>query len=184
MSVGASSSGSSTSIRATSIATLPLPTTTAREHERSNSASAKSGWPLYQATNSVAATDPWRSSPGDAEAVVERRADRVDDRVVALEQLLARDVGAELDAAEEAKARLRSGPLIDARDRLDLRMVGRDAGANQAIRRRQHVVEVDLEALLEQLIGRVEAGRAGADDRGTQRHRVEDDSGIETEAIT
>jgi hypothetical protein len=63
VSVDASSSGSSTSIRATSIATLPLPITTAREHDRSNASSAWPGWPLYQATNCVAAADPGRSSP-------------------------------------------------------------------------------------------------------------------------
>ena len=64
VSVDASSSGSSTSIRATSIATLPLPITTAREQDRSNVSSACPGWPLYQATNRVAATEPGRSSPG------------------------------------------------------------------------------------------------------------------------
>ena len=63
-SVDASSRGSMTSIRATSSATLPLPITTARVQDRSNAASAYRGWPLYQATNSVAATDPGRSSPG------------------------------------------------------------------------------------------------------------------------
>ena len=52
------------SIRATSAATLPLPITTARLRERSNSWSAKSGWALYQLTNSVAACEPGRSSPG------------------------------------------------------------------------------------------------------------------------
>ena len=51
-------------MRATSMATLPLPITTARRQERSNSRSPKSGWPLYQATNSVAAQLPGRSSPG------------------------------------------------------------------------------------------------------------------------
>jgi hypothetical protein len=64
VSVVASSSRSSTSIRATSIATLPLPTTTARRADRSKLWSAKCGWPLYQATNSVAACEPDRSSPG------------------------------------------------------------------------------------------------------------------------
>ena len=64
VSVGASSSGVSASIRATSSATLPFPTTTARSRERSNSSSWKSGWPLYQATNSVAGHEPGRSSPG------------------------------------------------------------------------------------------------------------------------
>ena len=107
VSVGESSSGSSTSIRATSIATLPLPMTTARVAERSNSWSAYSGWPLYQATNSVAACEPGRSSPGMPSRLSSEVPDRVDDGVVALEQVVARDVGAELDAAEEPEARLR-----------------------------------------------------------------------------
>ena len=64
VSVGASSSGVSASMRATSTATLPFPITTARSPDRSNWSSWKSGWPLYQATNSVAAHEPGRSSPG------------------------------------------------------------------------------------------------------------------------
>src|SRR5581483_10905701 len=63
-SVGASSPAVSASMRATSSATLPFPTTTARSPERSNSRFWKSGWALYQATNSVAAHEPGRSSPG------------------------------------------------------------------------------------------------------------------------
>ena len=42
-------------MRAMSIATLPLPTTTARVALRSNCSSQASGWPLYQATKRVAA---------------------------------------------------------------------------------------------------------------------------------
>ena len=72
----------------------------------------------------------------DAEAVVGRGADRVDDGVVALQQVLAGDVRAELDAAEEAEARVLGGLLVDARDALDLRVVRRDAGAYEAERRR------------------------------------------------
>ena len=64
VSVGASSSAVSASMRAQSIATFPFPITTARSCERSNTRSWKSGWPLYQATNSVAAHEPGRSSPG------------------------------------------------------------------------------------------------------------------------
>ena len=77
--------------------------TTARAPYRSNSWSAKSGWPLYQATNSVAACEPGQVLARDAEPVVARGADRVDDRVVALEQLVARDV------ARRARRRRRSG---------------------------------------------------------------------------
>ena len=83
VSVGASSAGASTSMRATSSATLPLPITTARSAEsRSTSRSVWSGWPLYQPTNSVAACEPGSSSPGMPERAVRRRAGRVDDRVV------------------------------------------------------------------------------------------------------
>ena len=64
VSVQRSSSSVSASIRATSTATLPAPTTTTRSQERSKVRSWKSGWPLYQATNSVAGHEPGRSSPG------------------------------------------------------------------------------------------------------------------------
>ena len=60
---------------------------------------------------------------GDPEPPVGRRADRVDHRVVALEQVGAMQVAPELDAAEEAEALLRRGLLVDAHDRLDLRVV-------------------------------------------------------------
>ena len=55
--------------------------------ERSNSWSAASGWPLYQATNSVAGVRAGPVLARDPEPVVVGGADRVDDRVVALEQL-------------------------------------------------------------------------------------------------
>ena len=82
VSVGASSSAVSASMRAQSIATFPFPITTARSCERSNSQSWKSGWPLYQATNSVAAHEPGQILAGDAEPPVGLGADGVDDRVV------------------------------------------------------------------------------------------------------
>ena len=105
----------------------------------------------------------------DSQPVVGRRADRVDDRVVALEQVLRRHVGAELDAAEEAEARMLRRLVVHPRDRLDLRVVGRDAGAHEPVRRRQRVEQVDRDARLEQLVGGVEAGRAGADRRRRER---------------
>jgi len=71
----------------------------------------------------------------------------------------------QLDAAEEAEPLVRGGLLVAPRDRLDLRMVRCDAGADEAERRRQRVVEVDLEAGLEQVLAGIEPGRAGADDR-------------------
>jgi len=93
----------------------------------------------------------------DPEPVVVGGPDGVDDGVIAPDQLRARDVRTELDAAEEPEAGLRRGLVIDARDRLDLRVIGRDAGAHQPERGRQRVDQVDLEPRIEQLIGRVEA---------------------------
>ena len=105
---------------------------------------------------------------GDAEPVVARRADRVEHHVVAVQQVLAADVPAELDAAVEAEARVLRGLLVDARDALDLGVIGRHAGAHEAERGREDLEQVDLEAGLQQLVGGVEAGRAGADDRRAQ----------------
>ena len=101
---------------------------------------------------------------GDAQPVVGRGAHGVDDGVVALQKILPLHIGAQLDPAEEAEARLRGRLLVHARDRLDLRMVGRHARAHEAERRGKHVVEIDLEPLSEELISRVETRRPGADD--------------------
>ena len=90
---------------------------------------------------------------GDPEAVVGRRADRVHNRVVALAQLGARHVAAERDPAEDAKRLVRGGLCVHARDRLDLRVVGRDACTYQPEWRRQLVVEIDREPRLQQLVG-------------------------------
>ena len=53
-------------------------------------------------------------------------------------------VDAELDVAEEAEAGLLRGPLERARDRLQLRVVGRDAEPDETPRRRQPLDHVDL----------------------------------------
>ena len=157
-------------MRATSTATLPLPITTARPEERSNGRSWKSGWALYQATNAVAGQEPGRSSPGNAHPTVGLRADRVDDRVVEARELLVRDVAADLDVAEEPEP----GPLRDllerARDRLDLRMVGRDTEPDEPPRGRQPVEEVDLDRRIvgEKLPRGVESRRGPS----RQRRRV------------
>src|SRR5690348_11272978 len=68
---------------------------------------------------------------------------------------------------------MRGGLLVDAGDRLDLRMVGRDARADESPGRRQPLDHVDLELLgpiLEQVPCRVEAGRPGADYRDADDH--------------
>ena len=109
---------------------------------------------------------------GDPEPAVGCGAVGVDDGVVTVGELGHGDLAADLDVAEEAKALAGRGPLIDADHRLDLRMVGGDAGADEAERRRQAVEHVDLDGGrlgLQQVLGRIEPRRAGADDRGAQR---------------
>ena len=108
----------------------------------------------------------------DSQPVVRRRADRVDDRVVALEQVLRRHVGSELDAAEEAEVRMLGRLVVHPRHRLDLRVVGRDAGAHEPVGRRQRVEQVDRDACLQQLVGCVEAGRAGPDHGRASGHGI------------
>ncbi len=104
---------------------------------------------------------------GDAEPAVGLAADREDDRVVEPLEVLDLDVVADLDVAEEAEALARRRFLVDADHRLDLRMVGGDAAADQAEGGGEAVEEVDLGVrvrVLEDVLGGVEAGRAGADD--------------------
>ena len=97
---------------------------------------------------------------------------RVDDRVVEPAQVVGREVAADLDVAEEAEARPRGDLLERARDGLDLRVVGRDAEADEPPRRRQPLDHVDLGAgLVEQRARGVEARRAGADDGDAERTR-------------
>ena len=108
---------------------------------------------------------------GDAERAVGLAADREDDRVVEPFQVLDLDVVADLDVAEEAEAVARRGFFVDPGHRLDLRVVGGDTAADQAERGRQAVEEVDLGVqvlALEDVLGGVEAGRAGADDGDAQ----------------
>ena len=109
---------------------------------------------------------------GDAEVAIGGRAVRVDHGVVTLGELVGRNVPANFDVAEEAEALARGRLLVDADDRLDLGMVGRDAGPHEPERGRQAVEHVHFEIMLvgaEQMLGRVEPGRPGADDCDAQR---------------
>ena len=104
---------------------------------------------------------------GDAELAVGLAADREDDRVVEPLEVLDLDVVADLDVAEEAEALARRGFLVDPDHRLDLRVVGGDAAADEAEGGGEAVEEVDLGVhvfALEDVLGGVEAGGAGADD--------------------
>ena len=167
-SVGASSSGVSASIRATSSATLPLPITTARSCERSNSRSWKSGWPLYQATNSRGRPRAGQVLAGDPEPAVGLRADRVDAprrRARASSSCVTSTPSSTLP--KKRKPGSLRGPLERARDLLQLRVVGRDAETDETPRRRQPFEHVDLGGRVgaEQRARSVEPRRAGADDR-------------------
>ena len=102
----------------------------------------------------------------DAHAPVGARPDGVDDRVVVGAQVRVGQVAAHLDVAVEAELGVVGDLVVDARDRLDLLVVGGDAAAHQAEGRRQAVVHVDLDhqvLLLLQVLGRVEARGPGAD---------------------
>jgi hypothetical protein len=88
---------------------------------------------LYQATNAVAGHEP----------AVRLRADRVDDAVVHAEELVVRDVATHLHVAEEAEPVVAGDPLECLRDRLDVRVIRRDAEADETPRRRQPLDQVD-----------------------------------------
>ena len=104
---------------------------------------------------------------GDAERAIRGRTGRVDDRVVVGQQVLAGHMLAERDVAEVAEAGVFGGLLVHAGDRLDLGVVGCDAGADQAPRGGKPLQHVDLEVsvgVLQEVPGGVEAGGARADD--------------------
>ncbi len=123
----------------------------------------------------------------DAELAVGRRPVGEDDRVVALAQLVDGDVPADLDVAEEAELGSGGGLLVDADHRLDLRVVGSHAEADQPVRRRQPVEHVDLgvrSLVLEHVLGRVEAGRARPDDGDAQGLALSSDHSERERVVT
>ena len=105
-------------------------------------------------------------------ATVGLAADREDDRVVEPLEVLDLEVVTHLDVAEEAESVAGRGFFVDPDHRLDLRMIRGDAAANQAERGGQAIEEIDLSVqvlALEDVLGGVEAGGAGADDGDAQR---------------
>ena len=105
---------------------------------------------------------------GNPHAPVGLGAGAIDDLVIVRLEVGERDVLSELDAAVETEARIRRDLVEGVGDELDLLVVGRDAQAHQSVRSRQPVEQVDLDHHLrvpEQMVGGVEAGRPGADDR-------------------
>jgi hypothetical protein len=107
----------------------------------------------------------------DPEAALGLRADRVEHRVVALEQLVARHVLAEVDVPEEPEAGAGGDLLVLVAHRLDLRVVGGDARADQTPRRGEPVEHVHAHLGL----GRVEQGPCCVEARGA---RTDDGHGV------
>ena len=108
---------------------------------------------------------------GNVQRFVGLRADGVDDCVVLLGEFGGLHVFAHRHIAEEAEPGVSGGLFELFANRLDLRVVGGDAGAHQPPGRRQHLQHVDGHV---DLVGRVgglqerrcgeEAGRPGTDD--------------------
>ena len=102
----------------------------------------------------------------DAERAVGLRADGVDHRVVALGQFGRLHVFADHDVAEEPEPRIQRGLLELGADRLDLRMVRRDTGADQPPRGRQHLQHVDAHVSVVGRVGELQKRGRGKVSRG------------------
>ena len=162
-------------MRATSTATLPTPTTAARSCERSKLQVPIVGMAVVPGDEFGGGVAALQILAGDAHAPVGLGARRVDDLVIVTPEIRRREIPAELDAAEEPKARM-CGHLVEGRgDGLDLLVIGGHAGAHQAVRRGHAVEEIDLDdvgLLLQQMVGGVEAGGPRTDDGDSERSIV------------
>jgi hypothetical protein len=121
---------------------------------------------------------------GNPEPAIALRADRVDDGVVGVQELLVGDGLADLHVPEKAEARPRRDPLERARDLLQLRMVGRNAEADEAPGRRKALDHVHLDRLrgVQEMARGIEGRRPGADHgdaNGCLRHRRESRANLE-----
>ena len=168
MSVSRSSVGFLTRILATSTATLPTPITatdSASRRERGRVDVRMPAVPVDEVGRREAAG---QVLAGDAQPAVPHRAGRVHHRVVAGQQVLAGHVGAQVHAADEVHAVVLKHAAQVLGDRLDRLVVGRDTVADQAVRGRQPVDDVDPDGLrrlqrgglLDQCLGGVQASRA------------------------
>ena len=82
---------------------------------------------------------------GDVQGSIRLGPDRIDHRVIAFGEFSGFDVFADGDVAEEAEPRVLGGLLELLADRLDFRVVRRDAGAHQTPWCRQHFQHVDTD---------------------------------------
>ncbi len=162
----ARASGSAVRIRATSSATLPLPTITTRSW-------LEIDWQIGEVGVAVDPGDRLGGGAGagqthavDVESAVVGRTDRVQHRVVVLEQFGVRKVLAHIDIEVEREPAAAADPVEQPGDPLGALVVGSHAGAHQTVWGGQLLEDVDPHAALgEQFVGGVHRGRSGADDR-------------------
>src|SRR6185437_13614140 len=124
------------------------------------------GMAVEPADEATRLDDPRQVLAGHAEMAVPRRPRGDGDGVVEAAQFIERDVASDLDIAPEGDAVARQHAVEDSGDRLGALVVWRDAGADEAIGRRQAVDDVDARPrrLAHQPLGEVAAGGAAADD--------------------
>ena len=200
MSVSESCSADLISTRATSRATLPTPTTTAEVVVAISCSTTGASRPasLSRAPGARRPGSGGRRVPAvpghqlrrgdtarqaltrDLHPPVAAGTVRVDHRVDRVPELGHRQVATDGHVAVEADAGLLQGALEGVADGADRGVVRRDAVAHQPEGHRQPVDDGDLDrhvVLLDQRLGGVDAGGAGADDRDDQRTAVDRPSG-------
>ena len=142
ISVGRRSTACFASTRATSSATLPLPITATSAASRGH-VGRHVGVAVVPGDEVGGAVRAGQVDARDVERGVADRAGREDHGVVALLQLVERDVAADLDVADEADRAGIQHLVQRSDDALDARVVGGDAVADEAVRRGERLEEVD-----------------------------------------
>ena len=175
ISVRSSSSAVLESTRATSSATLPLPIDGDRFGVELPGAGVVRV-AVVPGDEIGGAVGAFELDAGDVEVGVLESAGGEDDRVVVGAQILEREVGAELDVAEEADVAAAEDPVQCGDDALDARVVRGDSVTDQPEGGGEAVEQVDRDLELtafhrrgaQQGLGGVDAGGAGADHGQTE----------------
>jgi len=107
-----------------------------------------------------------------AELLVDHHAGGDDDGVVGSTELVPGKIAADLDIAGEAQVGSGKQAIELARHGLGALVIGRHAGPDQAVRRRQAVDDVDMKVRIgaQQPVGGIKAGRARAYDGDAMSH--------------
>src|SRR5512132_2673730 len=106
----------------------------------------------------------WEIFAGNPELPIGLRTDRIDDGVVQLRKVVVVQIAPHLDVSQETETGFRGDALEGTGDRLELRVVGRYAEADEPPRRRKPLDHVDLDRNIrvEKRAGGVEARRSRA----------------------